>query len=75
MVMFPRETHELSRSGEPWHRVERLEYIVNWFDKWLLRADHPEFDIRPEKQVSPPQSKPESQPPSGDVLPPASLEN
>ena len=33
MVVFPRETHELSRSGEPWHRVERLEHIVGWFDK------------------------------------------
>src|SRR3954451_9938227 len=35
MVRFPRETHELSRSGEPWHRVERLEHIVGWMDKWL----------------------------------------
>ncbi|HTR22977.1 MAG TPA: S9 family peptidase [Terriglobales bacterium] len=47
MVMFPRETHELSRSGEPWHRVERLDYIVGWFDKWLLGVPHPEFDINP----------------------------
>ena len=35
MVRFPRETHELSRSGEPWHRVERLQHIVGWMDKWL----------------------------------------
>jgi dipeptidyl aminopeptidase/acylaminoacyl peptidase len=35
MVRFPRENHELSRSGEPWHRVERLEHIVGWMDKWL----------------------------------------
>jgi dipeptidyl aminopeptidase/acylaminoacyl peptidase len=35
MVRFPRETHELSRSGEPWHRVERLRHIVGWMDKWL----------------------------------------
>ncbi len=45
MVMFPRETHELSRSGEPWHRVERLDYIVGWFDKWMMGAAHPEFDV------------------------------
>jgi dipeptidyl aminopeptidase/acylaminoacyl peptidase len=32
MVRFPGESHELSRSGGPWHRVERLEHIVNWFD-------------------------------------------
>lgn len=30
MVRFPRETHELSRSGEPMHRVERLQHIVGW---------------------------------------------
>jgi dipeptidyl aminopeptidase/acylaminoacyl peptidase len=47
MVVFPRETHELSRSGEPWHRIERLEYIVGWFDKWMMGAPHPEFDINP----------------------------
>jgi dipeptidyl aminopeptidase/acylaminoacyl peptidase len=47
MVVFPRETHELSRSGEPWHRIERLEYIVGWFDKWMMGSPHPEFDINP----------------------------
>jgi dipeptidyl aminopeptidase/acylaminoacyl peptidase len=36
MVRFPGENHELSRSGRPWHRVERLQHIVGWFDKWLL---------------------------------------
>jgi dipeptidyl aminopeptidase/acylaminoacyl peptidase len=47
MVVFPRETHELSRSGEPWHRIERLEYIVGWFDKWMMGTSHPEFDLNP----------------------------
>jgi dipeptidyl aminopeptidase/acylaminoacyl peptidase len=51
MVIFPRETHELSRSGEPWHRIERLDHIMGWFDKWLIGVPHPEYDIRPEKQV------------------------
>src|SRR5258707_5913499 len=46
MVRFPNESHELSRSGQPWHRIERLEHIVGWFDKWLmgwpnLRIDGP----------------------------------
>jgi dipeptidyl aminopeptidase/acylaminoacyl peptidase len=45
MVMFPRESHELSRSGEPWHRIERLQFIVGWFDKWMMGIPHPEFDI------------------------------
>jgi dipeptidyl aminopeptidase/acylaminoacyl peptidase len=50
MVMFPRETHELSRSGEPWHRIERLEHIAGWFDKWLKGVPHPEYDVMPQKQ-------------------------
>ena len=45
MVVFPRETHELSRSGEPWHRIERLENIVGWFDKWMMGKPHPEFEV------------------------------
>jgi dipeptidyl aminopeptidase/acylaminoacyl peptidase/pterin-4a-carbinolamine dehydratase len=32
MVRFPREGHELSRAGEPQHRVERLYKIADWFD-------------------------------------------
>ena len=35
MIRFPDETHELSRSGQPRHRVERLQHIVNWFDIYL----------------------------------------
>jgi dipeptidyl aminopeptidase/acylaminoacyl peptidase len=66
MVIFPRETHELSRSGEPWHRIERLRHIVGWFDKYLMGVPHPEYDVRPEKQVPAPEQKPEAQstPPS-----------
>jgi len=45
MVRFPNETHELSRSGQPWHRVERLEHIVGWFDKWLMGVPKPEYDV------------------------------
>jgi dipeptidyl aminopeptidase/acylaminoacyl peptidase len=47
MVRFPRESHELSRSGEPWHRVERLENIVNWFDKYLMGVCEPQYDVAP----------------------------
>lgn len=35
MVRFLTETHELSREGEPWHRVIRLDYIVDWFREHL----------------------------------------
>ncbi|HSK43511.1 MAG TPA: S9 family peptidase, partial [Candidatus Binatia bacterium] len=44
MVRFPGESHELSRSGQPWHRVERLEHIVGWFDKYLQGMPKPEYD-------------------------------
>jgi dipeptidyl aminopeptidase/acylaminoacyl peptidase len=56
MVVFPRETHELSRSGEPWHRIERLDHIVDWFDKWIMEVPHPEYDVRPQKQAAKPAS-------------------
>ena len=36
LVRFPDENHELSRSGQPVHRVERVERIANWFRKHLL---------------------------------------
>ncbi len=35
MRLFPGENHELSRSGKPQHRVERLRAIVEWFDAHL----------------------------------------
>jgi dipeptidyl aminopeptidase/acylaminoacyl peptidase len=44
MVRFPGESHELSRSGQPWHRVERLQHIVGWFDKYLQGISKPEYD-------------------------------
>jgi dipeptidyl aminopeptidase/acylaminoacyl peptidase len=53
MVVFPHETHELSRSGEPWHRIERLDHIVAWFDKWIMDVPHPEYDVRPQKAAKP----------------------
>jgi dipeptidyl aminopeptidase/acylaminoacyl peptidase len=36
MVRFPDENHDLSRSGKPWHRIERLQHIVGWFDRFLM---------------------------------------
>jgi dipeptidyl aminopeptidase/acylaminoacyl peptidase len=35
MVRFPAESHELSRSGSPLHRVERFQIILDWFDRYL----------------------------------------
>ncbi|HJQ12371.1 MAG TPA: S9 family peptidase [Gemmatimonadaceae bacterium] len=46
MVRFPDETHELSRSGKPWHRVERLRHILGWFDKYLQGQKEPQYDVQ-----------------------------
>jgi len=35
LVRYPRSTHELSRSGEPWLLVDRLGRLRQWFDYWL----------------------------------------
>ncbi len=34
-VRYPGETHDLSRSGRPDHRVDRLKRIADWFEKYL----------------------------------------
>ena len=46
MVRFPGESHELSRSGVPRHRVERLDHIVAWFDKYLQGQDIHTYDVQ-----------------------------
>jgi dipeptidyl aminopeptidase/acylaminoacyl peptidase len=37
LVRFPGESHELSRSGSPIHRVQRFELLLDWFDRYLQR--------------------------------------
>jgi dipeptidyl aminopeptidase/acylaminoacyl peptidase len=34
LVRYPREGHEMSRAGEPKHRVDRLRRILEWFDRY-----------------------------------------
>ncbi len=46
MVVFPGETHELSRSGKPVHRVARLDHILNWFDKYLENKQVALYDLQ-----------------------------
>ena len=41
MVRFPGETHELSRSGQPWHRIERLGRLwAGWTSTSWVRTCH-----------------------------------
>ena len=35
MIRFPDESHELSRSGKPNHRIQRFESIIDWHKKQL----------------------------------------
>jgi len=51
MVRFPNESHELSRSGGPWHRVERLQNIIGWFDHWLMGVPKPEYEVAPKEET------------------------
>ncbi len=46
MVRFPGETHELSRSGKPSFRIERLRHIVGWFDVYLQGKKTDTYDLR-----------------------------
>jgi dipeptidyl aminopeptidase/acylaminoacyl peptidase len=38
MVRYPRSSHGLSRTGEPWLLVDRLERIRSWFHHFLVEA-------------------------------------
>jgi dipeptidyl aminopeptidase/acylaminoacyl peptidase len=35
MLLFPGEGHELSRSGRPRHRAQRLQAVLDWWAEWL----------------------------------------
>jgi dipeptidyl aminopeptidase/acylaminoacyl peptidase len=37
LVRFPGESHELSRSGAPAHRLQRFDLILEFFDRHLKK--------------------------------------
>ena len=41
LVRYPRSSHGLSRSGEPWLLVDRLERMRSWFTHWLIEPAEP----------------------------------
>ncbi len=45
MIRFPGESHDLSRSGKPTHRVERLRHIVAWMDQYVLGREIHAYDL------------------------------
>ena len=48
MVRFPGENHELSRSGQPSHRVQNQQHIRRWFGHWLQGIPAPEYFYDPQ---------------------------
>ncbi|MFC6905295.1 S9 family peptidase [Halalkalicoccus tibetensis] len=52
LVRYPREGHELSRSGEPAHVVDRIERIARWFDGYSERHEVPKALERGEEGLS-----------------------
>lgn len=34
-VRYPNEFHGMSRNGQPWHRLHRLDQIVEWLQRYL----------------------------------------
>ena len=39
LVRYPRSSHGLSRTGEPWLLVDRLERIRSWMVHWLIEEE------------------------------------
>ncbi len=35
LLIYPGESHGMSRNGKPRHRIERLAQNLGWFDEWL----------------------------------------
>jgi len=59
LVLFPRENHNLTRTGEPKHLVESLNWQLYWFDRYLNKnanAKPPDAQDAP-KPAEPTQSK------------------
>jgi dipeptidyl aminopeptidase/acylaminoacyl peptidase len=41
-VRYPREGHELTRSGEPRHRADHMERTLEWFDRYCMTENSDE---------------------------------
>jgi dipeptidyl aminopeptidase/acylaminoacyl peptidase len=55
IVFFPRENHNLTRTGEPNHLVESLNWQVYWFDRYLngnVSAVPPDAPVRKSSNTS-----------------------
>src|SRR5882672_2649766 len=73
LVRFPEESHDLSRSGRPDRRVERLRRIAGWFERFLGTAATdrvaeeatqvlPTLTLRTREETAAAEPQPEAQP-------------
>ncbi|HEV2029199.1 MAG TPA: prolyl oligopeptidase family serine peptidase [Candidatus Dormibacteraeota bacterium] len=53
LVRFPEESHDLSRSGRPDRRVERLRRIAGWYERFLGTAATDRIEEEAATQVLP----------------------
>ena len=37
-ILYPEEHHEMKNYGRPDRRIDRMERILAWFDRWLVEA-------------------------------------
>jgi dipeptidyl aminopeptidase/acylaminoacyl peptidase len=51
LVIFPAESHNLSRTGSPAHREMRFEAILDWFERKLAGEDSRAGDEAPAVSV------------------------
>ena len=56
MVRFPAESHELTRSGSPVHRVMRFELILDWLERKLKGGAGPSRHAEPAEEEPVPAS-------------------
>lgn len=50
LLLFPGESHDLPRSGRPSHRVRRMDWILDWFDRHLQEETGTGATARPESR-------------------------
>jgi dipeptidyl aminopeptidase/acylaminoacyl peptidase len=34
LIRYPRDGHDMTRVGEPEHRISSLTQVINWFDQY-----------------------------------------
>jgi hypothetical protein len=68
LVRYPREGHELSRSGEPAHVVDRLERLVRWFDGYSDHHDVPKALERGDEGLSASEDEGDSEDEGGETV-------